>query len=160
MERAKRRKLERVWRNNKDEADHLRYIEQRDLCAKLSIEKQENFYSKLIDTSSNKQKSLFEVVDKLLDKKDERILPVHTDPVALANEFNEYYIEKIEKLRESIPKSGEEEQLISTTFKGLKLESFEPTTADELREIINENSIKTSSDDPLPAVVLKTLLNK
>ena len=51
----------------------------------------QTFYAKAIGSSANKQKSLFEVVDKLLDKKDARVLPTHTDATALANDFNKYY---------------------------------------------------------------------
>ena len=105
--RAKRRKLEKTWKRSREEDDHQKYIEQRSECARLSKEKQEKYYSNLIDSASNKQKELFQVVEKLLDKKDERVLPSHSDPVELANEFNHFYIDKIEKLRKSIPKSGE-----------------------------------------------------
>ena len=35
----------------------------------------------------------------MLDKKDERMLPTHTDPAQLANEFNYFYVDKIEKLK-------------------------------------------------------------
>ena len=74
------------------------------MCVKTK-EKQETYYSKLIDSASNKQKQLFQVVEKILDKKDERVLPTHTDPVQLANEFNHFYVDKIEKLRKSIPQT-------------------------------------------------------
>ena len=152
--RAARRKLDRIWKKTKSEEDHQRYIDQRTLCAQLAISKQERHFSKVIDSAENKQKSLFKVVDKLLDKKDERILPVHTDPVALADNFNKYYIDKIDKLRESIPASSDF-QLKRPKFDGIKLEVFDPTTEDEIKEILNENGIKTSCEDPLPVAILK-----
>ena len=154
--RAERRKLERSWRKSKSEEDHQQYVLQRNLCSNLSIKKQEGHYSKLIDSADNKQKSLFKVVDKLLDKKDERILPVHTDPVDLANKFNKYYVEKIDKLRESIPDSTGYHQK-RTKFSGEKLSEFAPTTVEEVKEIIKERGIKTSSEDPLPVEILREI---
>ena len=79
-----------MWKRSKEEEDHQRYVEQRSECARMSIEKQENYYRDLIDSASNKQKQLFQVVEKMLDKKDERVLPSHTDPVELADEFNHF----------------------------------------------------------------------
>ena len=52
-------------------------------------------YAKLVDASSDYQKSLIKIVDKLLDKKSKNIIPTHTDPLKLANEFNDYYFKKI-----------------------------------------------------------------
>ena len=158
--RAKRRSFERLWKKSKKESDHLSYVEQRNVCARLSIVKQETFYAKAIDSAANKQKSLFEVVDKLLDKKDARVLPSHTDPISLANDFNKYYIEKIDKLRESIPPSTENEVPRVSNFEGEKLEMFAPTNAEEVREILAESGIKTSCEDPLPVGVLKQVIEE
>ena len=158
--RAKRRTLERLWKKNKQESDYLSYVEQRKVCAQLSIAKQETFYAKAIDSSANKQKSLFEVVDKLLDKKDARLLPTHTDATALANDFNKYYIQKIDKLRESIPPSTANEVPRVSNFEGVKLEMFAPTNAEEVREILADSGIKTSCEDPLPVGVLKQVIDE
>ena len=157
--RSERRKLERIWKKSKSEEHHQRYVEQRTLCAQLAISKQESYFSKVIDSAENKQKSLFKVADKLLDKRDERILPVHTDPVALANNFNTYYIDKIDKLRESIPLSTEYQQK-RHSFDGVALEVFDPTTEEEIREILRDNGIKTSCEDPLPVEILKEVTNE
>ena len=125
------------------------------VCTQLSIAKQETFYAKAIDSAANKQKSLFEVVEKLLDKRDARVLPTHTDPVTLANDFNQFYIEKIDKLRESIPPSTESEIPRVSVFQGKKLDMFALTTVEEVREIIADSGIKTSCEDPLPVGILK-----
>ena len=99
--RSERRKLERIWKKTKSEEHYKWYVEQRTLCVQLAIFKQESYFSKVIDSAENKQKSLAKVADKLLDKRDDRILTLHTDTVALANNFNKYYIDKIDKLRDS-----------------------------------------------------------
>ena len=111
----------------------------------------------MIDSAANRQKSLFEVVDKVLDKTEERVLPSHTDPVALANEFNEFYVSKIEKLRQSIPKNTEENVVERTLFEGERLNQFEPTNEEEVKKILAEAGMKTSAEDPLPIRILEQL---
>ena len=72
------------------------------------------------------------------------------------NEFNEYYIEKIDKLRKTIPESSMN-RTVMNKFEGEKLSAFSPTTDEELREIIGEFGVKTSVEDPLPTKVLKQI---
>ena len=73
--RTKRCMLEKVWRKQKSEINRKNYVDQRNLCAQLAIDKQQSYYSKLVEKSSHSQNSLFKIVDELLDKKSERILP-------------------------------------------------------------------------------------
>ena len=144
---------------SKSNEDHNRYIEQRNLCVKLSLSKQESYYSAIIESSSNKQKSLFKVVNEVLDKKEDRILPAHNDPIKLANKFN-MYIDKIDKLRESIPPYDDNQVQVQNPFIGMKLDNFSPTTEEEVRQIIKEHGVKTSSEDPLPASLIKSTLDE
>ena len=118
-------------------------MEQRNKCADLSITKQRLYYSNVINAAANKQKALFRVVDQVLDRKANRVLPSHTDPSVLANEFNKYYIEKIDKLRESIPKTSANKTSEMPKFEGIKLEVFAPTTIEEVKEIVKEFGVKT-----------------
>ena len=157
--RIERRKLERVWKKNKTVENREKYVEQRKKCAELSVRKQQEYYSHLIDSSSDNQNSLFKVVEKVLDRKSQRILPEHTDPVKLANEFNKFYVDKISKLRESIPENKGYESVMKK-FNGEKLEVFHPTTVEELKTIIQKFGIKASAEDPLPTHVLKNIMDE
>ena len=155
--RRERRKLEKLWKKNRSEINRERYVEQRRKCAELSVTKQKIFYSNIIDSSSGNQNSLFKIVEKVLDRKSQRILPDHTDPVKLANEFNKFYIDKITKLRETIPKNKGYVSVIKK-FEGVKLEVLESTTDEELKSIIQKYGIKASAEDPLPTCVLKSIM--
>ena len=67
--RAKRRKLEKAWQKNKyDEIKRRQYIEQRELCAQMSKRKQQEYYTKLINESTNDQKTLFKIANTILNK--------------------------------------------------------------------------------------------
>ena len=156
--KIQRRKLERIWRKNRTEENHQKYVQQRKQCADLSISKQKDYYSKLVDGSSGNQRSLFKVVEEMLDRKSERVLPEHTDPVELANEFNRYYVKKIEKLRETIPKDVNIQGVPRKKFEGERLYEFAPTSEEEVLKMVKKYGVKASAEDPLPTEVLKVVV--
>ena len=123
----------------------------------MSIKKQNDHYSKVVEEAGNDQKALFKVANTLLDKGASRILPEHSDPLQLANEFNEYYLDKIDKLRKSIPETHMHTE--SNKFNGRQLSVFDPTNEEELEEIIKTFGMKTSPEDPIPADVLKSVID-
>ena len=94
-----------------------------------------------------------------MDKTKVRILPEHDDPKKLANEFNTYYIDKIDKIRKAIPVTIEN-VIEPEIFIGPKLATFEPTNEEELAEIISEFGIKTSMEDPIPAKILQLIIKE
>ena len=66
-------------------------------------------------------------------------------------------MEKIEKIRKAIPVSNE--NVIETmVYNGTKLSTFEPTTEEEIAELISEYGIKTSIEDPIPSQILKVII--
>ena len=158
--RALRRKLEKKWRKDKSEENRLRYVEQRNLCAQLSLKKQECHYAKIIQEAGNDQRSLFKVVNKVLDRNETRALPDHNDSTELANQFNEYYIQKIGNLRKTIPEDSKGLEISQTKFQGEKMEKFDPCSEEELKKVISEFGIKTSTEDPIPAKFLELVVDE
>ena len=45
-------------------------------------------------------------------------------------------------------------------FRGVKLAIFSPTTPDEVRKLIKEHGMKTSSEDPLPSVLVTSVMEE
>ena len=68
------------------------------------------------------------------------------------------YIDKIRKLRSTIPLQDQVQEIMSEKFEGEKLVSFKPTTIDEVKEIVKEFGVKTSTEDPIPASVLNCVI--
>ena len=126
---------------------------------KFAVDKETSHYTKLVQDSSNSQKSLFKLANEILDKNSEKILPTHEDPQQLANDFNTFFIEKVKKIRESIPKVESRSTYYARPFTGEKLTSFKPTTEEELKKIIAENGIKTCFEDPLPSKLMVSALD-
>ena len=98
------RKLERIWKKNRTEENRNNYINQKQVCAEMALTKQTKHYSKLVDGATNSQKSLFKVANELRDRNKKKVLPNHDDPKKLANDFNNYFVDKIKLIRKSIPK--------------------------------------------------------
>ena len=153
-QRSLRRKLERQWKKYGGEEAHRKHIEQRDLCVALANDKQRRYYSNLVSSSDN-QNTLFKTVSKLWNKTKKKALPSSKGTsYDLANDFNSFFVSKISQIREQFHSnlnSSSTDSSVSCT-----LDKFEPVSFERLRDIVTkEMDIKTSSDDPLPAPVLK-----
>ena len=160
-ERRTRRHLERVWRKSKQANDKQAYIHQRDKCAVLSRKKQQEYYSDLIQRSEGDQKALYNIVSNLLDTKKESVMPQCENTADMANKFNSYYTEKVDKLRANIPPVQNDTRFEQTDkkFEGQTLDHFEPVTIHELKDIIRSSNTKTACHDPLPKQVLDQVLD-
>ena len=155
--RATRRKLERKWKKSSLPEDKTAYVQQRKLCSQMAKDKRRQYYSELISCKSGDSRALFSIMNKLFDKsKSSASLPQYDNAKDLANNFNDYYINKVQKIRNNIPES--EPVNSNSVNNGAILESFRPTTVPELRKILKESGIKTSFHDILPAKVLKSII--
>ena len=159
-ERAIRRKLEKSWKKSRLQDDKKLYIAQRKKCAQLAHSKRSQYFSNLISECEGDQRSLYKVVSTVLDKgKNIRSLPSYENPVCLANKFNQFYKNKVAKIRNQIPPTTSQTATgVNDQFQGTILESFTPITVDELRTIIKPSKIKTSSEDAIPASLLKDIV--
>ena len=160
QQRILRRKLEKKWISSKTADDKQNYIDQRSKCVQLSKLKRCEYYKDLIGKHEGDQKALFKIVSEMLDTKNVAVYPQCNKTLDLANEFNNFYISKVTKLRSGIPVVTSNIPDVDLQFSGSTLDSFEPVTVDELREIIKQSNTKTASHDPLPQPVLKKLLDE
>ena len=85
-----RRRLDRLWRHSKEEADLLAYRQQ---CRSVSMQ--------LTEASNNDKKSLFDITKTLLVKQQAATLPTHETNFELANRFSKFFNDKIDTLRRS-----------------------------------------------------------
>ena len=107
---------------------------------------------------ANGTNALFNCVNIFLDQKKPGILPAHDSKVELASRFNKYFKDKISDIRKSFPPY----QSVSDdkgSFTGTVLDTFEPATEEEIRSLISTHGIKCSPEDPIPASLLKPLVD-
>ena len=152
--RKLRRKAEKKKHLSPDALCHYQ-----DICKQatsLAILKKKAYFTNVIDRSQNNTRTLYTLVNKALDQKQAKTLPEGTDLGELAEKFNSFFVEKIEKLR----KNGNMNCKPRLSQTGITpLCEFQPTTIDELKEIISKSGIKCSPADMLPQPLIKDNMN-
>ena len=137
------------------------YNRQNKVCARLVEQKRTSYYSTLFsDLNKTNQQQLFKTFNKLFDRNNNNLLlPSHEDPSILAATFNTFFLNKVSDIRSTLPISTDivlnsptNTPLSSNTF---QLSSFDLTSVEELRCIIKQHGVKTSTNDPLPAFLIK-----
>ena len=132
------------------------YLKYKDLCKQaniLALKKKKAYFKSVISKSNHKTKKLYDVVNKILDRKQTTILPDYTENIEqLTKDFNQYFTEKVNKIHKNIPTTLEPpilETFICTLY------DFVLTTVSELQEIIAESGFNCSPADILPQKVYK-----
>ena len=98
---------------------------------------------------------MYSVVNKLLDKKQNTVLPDAKNDKELADAFVKYFSEKISKIRDKfdVVSSGRSPSVLPATI--IPLAEFEQTTEEEISDIVTTYGVKYSPEDPVPVNVLK-----
>ena len=80
----------------------------------LCITAKRDFYQKKIDDCNDDQKKLFRIAEELMHASKEAVLPTHSDAEALADQFADFFDDKITKICQEFSESPEmaEEDLI------------------------------------------------
>jgi hypothetical protein len=161
-QRKLRRKAERRWFKSKSDADYQLFREIRNETTNMAKLKKQKFYQAKIKNKDGDIKAIFNVVNRDLDRKQKPPLPDCSDVTSLAKEFNQYFIEKIQKIRETLDSGAS--LRYSETAPDLPqapdngdfhfLDEFEPCTTDELRDIIADSGIKCSPSDFVPTEII------
>ena len=157
--RTLRRKYEREWKKNRSDENKKKYIDQKNKCAMLVVEKQTSYYSKMIQDAGTCQKTLFKIANELLDKSKEKILPSYSNSKELADDFNKFYINKVNKIRSSIPIIDEIPPYYARQFNGDRMNYFSPVSEEDVKKIIQLKGIKTSMEDPIPSQLMQSSID-
>ena len=155
--RSLRRRAEERWRKSKLTVDKLAYKDLCLSCSDLARDKKKAHFSKVIDRSEGNPKTLYQIVNKELDRKQTSKLPDYTGDICeLASKFNTFFIDKIDKIRANMKADSitELESMSQKTHSSLMYE-FEPTTLEEIEEIIKDSGINCSPSDLLPQSLYK-----
>ena len=97
--KRKRRRFERKWRCTKSDLAHLRNTEQCRMVKDLVRNAKEIYFSSLIDHKPGDQRTLFRSIDQLPNRKPEARFPTCSTDKQLAQNFSEFFVEKIDTIR-------------------------------------------------------------
>lgn len=155
-----RRKHEKLWRKTKLNVHKLEYkkfcSEVRELITKAKSE----FYLNKIKDCNSDQKQLFKIVDNLLGRGKPRELPMSNSPLALAENFNGFFITKIQKIRTHLEELESTISPLSIDLNShmhpasVKLENFDLCSIEEIEKILKKSNKTTCQLDPIPTTIL------
>lgn len=100
-------------------------------------------------------KKLFRVVNSLCKECSVNLLPPHTSPLQLADDFGDFFCSKISRIREDIASSSVPSINISVPSPVVKLETFAHVSEDTIRKIILSSSDANCQLDPIPTWLVK-----
>ena len=167
--RRRRRAAERAWRKDKESREkRIMYIS---LCKYFSDEelKKRCLHNKSsLRASSGDTKTLFKKVNRLLGN-EVKDLPNHQDSGALAENFKEFFGEKVSKIRSDIEdeSTGTTTRISDEDTPGYdappapcSLDGFSCITEDVLQVMISKMSNKFCCLDPVPTYILKDCVSE
>ena len=153
-----RRRAERQGRSSKLSVHLQIYKAAHRHISHLCTAAKSSYYCDKIKSSNGDQKQLFKISNELLHKNKCRPLPTHSDSQQLANEFQEYFTNKINKIRESFPPSSASAHSEDRTG-APEFNAFEPTHEQELKKIILSSNSKSCVLDPIPTSLIKQCID-
>ena len=156
--KRERRKAERRWRSSKLQIHLDMFILAHRKVTKLCFDAKQEFFCSKINENSGDQKQLWKIANNLLFRKKESPLPTHCDSKELADDFAEFFSDKIRKIGEAFPPTSrdphEEDTVGAPKFNTLKL-----TSVEELKKLITSGNSKSCAMDPIPTSLLKECLD-
>ena len=161
-EKTQRRKLERRWRHSGLLTDRQAYVTQCLLLKNLIFTTKMDYYSSLIDDAGSDSKALFRNINRLLHRKPDKLYPSCTSASDLANNFANFFTEKIATIKEQLASRvtfSPTVTLFDTPKLDCELTTLSLTTVKELSEIIGKTASKSCCLDPLPSRLLVPHLN-
>ena len=154
-----KRQHERRWRKTQDKSHLELYRLSASKANKLLRQAKANYYSGVIDNHSNDIKTLFKVTNKLLGKSDSSPLPTGFTASQLAEEFSNFFINKVQKIRQSFNDSPSKSGQGNVYPTGKSTLAFlTPASSTEVAKIIANSPSKSCVLDPLPTKLLKQCL--
>ena len=138
--RKLRRKAEKQYKRSGLVVHKENYRNLRKQTTDLAFTKKCKYYTDKIDNCNN-SKTLFSVINKLLDKNQVVILPSGENDKELANSFLDYFTKKIENIRSQFPDSP---TVNYSSYVGNKMSSFQCVTADEIYQLLVFFGVKCS----------------
>ena len=130
----------------------------REVCNNYSMSLKnvkQRYYSDLIEECGGDTRKLFQVVRSLSNKPEENQLPPHDDPCKLADDFGEFFCQKVDLIRNDIDAITVVPPVLNVPTPENKFEKFDVLSEEEVSDIIMGSSNASCQLDPIPTWLLK-----
>ena len=152
------RNRERIWKRYPQEHTWKALKVERGKYKKmLRKAKQDSISEKVIECGRD-LKQLYKLVEHLTGTKADNALPCRSSNEDLANEFADFFISKIRKIRDNL---SQYEGYVPTRTKDIPpLSQLEPLSEKEVENIVSKMATKSCELDALPTEIFKKGLNR
>jgi hypothetical protein len=119
------------------------------------------YFNSLVSESEGDSKKLYSTVSKILGRDKDNPLPNSDSDESLANEFNDFFINKIQTIRDELDNTTIEAPLtneIENKENITEMNQFKSLTSDEVTKLISCSKSTTCATDILPTHKLKQYL--
>ncbi len=153
-----RRKMERKYLKSKLSVDKEALVHQKNKVNVLINSTRSGYYNNKIKDCGSDQKALFKIVNGLFHKNSQVPLPECSSMDKLADDFSQFFIGKVEKIRDKLDTLD-----ISVSFEDTGchtvFDSFTPISHEDIKELVLKSSATTCDLDPLPSEFVKKCLD-
>src|SRR5215469_10066048 len=156
--KAKRSRLETIYRRTRSASDLSNFKEQSKLLSKLITQTKRDFYRTQITASINNPRKLWTTLNSLLNRSALPKLPSLIPLSDLPSAFLKVFSDKITKLRSSITPSLSSPHIAPAIAPPL-LCNFDPATPEEVKRLILSSPNSSCSLDTIPTWLLKSCLD-
>ena len=155
-----RQKKELSWIKDPNDYNYQAFYNQRRYCSNLIKSAQRQFFKGKITENRGNYKEIFRITNKLLGREDELPLPLAEDLITQANQFNNFFVGKIEKIIKDLAPSSmtatlNDEYLELTYETTNRLTNFKTINDQDILSIINRAPPKSCKLNPMPTTLLK-----
>ena len=158
-EKRTKRRLERKYRKTLLSEDAHAFQIQCARYSELLVTTRQQFYATKVEQHAGDQKSLYKIINKLLHRSNEQLLPAYDSLAELTDRFANFFSDKIQKIRLDLLSGRSSIQSIETrTTPSAFLSEFRSVSEADVEKIIKKSSTKSCSLDPLPTWLLKDCL--
>ena len=158
IQRQLKRKHERRWKNTNSPENLNRFLQQRDSFNSLLDQKKSEYYHNLITDNQGNQKQLFQIFNKLCRKPTQTEMPDCESSEKLADEFSQFFHDKIAKIVENFTDS--DYQVHNILAPSTKFMQFQPVSEETVRKCIMDSPSKSCMLDPIPTHLLKLCISE
>ena len=154
-----RRKKECDWNRDQTGYSYIAFVYQRKYVSNLIRSAQKAYYHQQFEEIRYNTKKVFQLANKLLFRKVDLLLPQNYSANALAEGFNNCFVDKIDKIMENLRPTQDRprnELFMESQFITEKcLESFNMIDMPTLKKIVSKAPTKSCELDPLSTKLLK-----
>ena len=156
--KIRHRQCEKRWRRSRSVQDFEVYKKARNEVNKILFKSKAEYY-KFKLSSTKDQNEVFKLARQLLNIEKPSVVPVHDLHSELAESFSEYFVSKIQRIRDGFSSTRNSGTIdYASCYQGLVLSSFSQVDEDEVSKLVKQMKNKSCQLDPVPTWLVKQCL--